>query len=40
MKVQNAAQDPIYFDHCNPETLGNILHTQHKIANCLKKRGD
>ena len=40
MKARNTVEEPIYFDHCNPEALENILTTQHKITNFLKKRGD
>ena len=39
-KVKNTAEEPIYFDHYNPEDLENILTTQRKITNFLKKRGD
>jgi len=40
MKVKNTVEEPIYFDHYDPEALENILSTQHKITNFLKKRGD
>jgi len=40
MKVQNTDEEPIYFDHYDPEALTRILDTQHKITNYLKKRGD
>ena len=40
MKVQNAKDEPIHFDHYNPEALANILDTQHKITNFMKQRGD
>ena len=40
MKVRNAAEEPIYLDHYDPEALANILETQRKITNVLKKRGD
>jgi len=40
MKVKHTTEDPIYFDHYDPEALANILETQHKITNFLKKRGD
>ena len=39
-KVKHTAEEPIYFDHYDPEALANILETQHKITNFLKKRGD
>ena len=40
MKVRHTAEEPMYFDHYDPEALANILETQHKITNFLKKRGD
>ncbi len=40
MKVRHTAEEPIYFDHYDPDSLGNILETHHKITNVLKKRGD
>jgi len=40
MKVKNTTEEPIYFDHYDPEALANILETQHKITNFMKKRGD
>ena len=40
MKVRHTAEEPIYFDHYDPEALATILETQHKITNFLKKRGD
>ena len=40
MKVKHTAEEPIFFDHYNPDALANILDTQHKITNFLKKRGD
>ena len=39
MKVRHTAEEPIYFDHYDPQALANILETQHKITT-LKKRGD
>ena len=39
-KVSHTAEEPIYFDHYDLEALANILDTQHKTTNCLKKRGD
>ena len=32
MKVQHTEEEPIYFDHYDPEALANILETQHKIT--------
>ena len=40
MKVRHSIEEPIYFDHYDPDALANILDTQHKITNFLKKRGD
>jgi hypothetical protein len=40
MKVRHTIEEPIYFDHYDPDSLANILETQHKITNFLKKRGD
>ena len=37
MKVRNTAEEPIYFDHYDPEALANTLETQHKITNLLKR---
>ena len=39
MKVSHTAEEPIYFDHYDPDALANILETQRKITNFLKKRG-
>ena len=40
MKVQHSEEEPIYFDHYDPEALATILETQHKITTFFKKRGD
>ena len=40
MKVKNTVEEPLYFDRYDPDALANILETQHKITNFLKKRGD
>ena len=40
MKVQHTEEEPIYFDHYDPEALATILETQHKITTFLKMRGD
>ena len=32
MKVRHTAEEPIYFDHYDPEALATILETQHKIT--------
>ena len=40
MNVKHTKEEPIYFDHYDPEALTHILETQHKSTNFLKKRGD
>ena len=40
MKVQHTEEEPIYFDHYDPEALHDILDTQHKITQYMKNRGD
>ncbi len=40
MQVRHTKEEPIYFDHYDPEALANILEAQAKITNFLKKRGD
>jgi hypothetical protein len=40
MEVRHTDEEPIYFDHYDPDALGRILDTQHKITHYLKKRGD
>ena len=40
MKVRYTAEEPICFDHYDPEALAKILETQHKITTFLKQRGD
>ena len=37
MKVQHTEEEPIYFDHYNPEDLEKIIHTQHKVIEFQKK---
>jgi hypothetical protein len=37
MKVRHTIEEPIYFDHDDPDSLSNILETQHKITNFLKR---
>ena len=37
MKVRHTAEEPIHFDHYDPEALATILETQHKITT-FKKR--
>ena len=38
MKVVHSDEEPIYFDHYDPEALSNIIEVQHKITNYLKKQ--
>ena len=40
MKVQHTEEEPIYFDHYDPDALHDILDTQHKIAQYMNNRGD
>ena len=40
MKVQHTKEEPIYFDHYDPDALADILETQHKVTDFLKKRGE
>lgn len=39
MKVQHTEEEPIYFDHYNPEDLIKIINTQHKVIDYQKKHG-
>ena len=38
MNVQNTKEDPIYFDHYDPENLHKIINTQHKVIDYMKKQ--
>ena len=38
MKGKHTDDDPIYFDHYDPEALHDILDTQHKITDYTKKK--
>ena len=38
MKVQNTKEDPIYFDHYDPESLHKIIDTQHKVIEYMKNQ--
>ena len=38
MKVQNTKEEPIYFDHYDPEALEHIIKTQHKVIEFQKKQ--
>ena len=40
MKVQHTEEEPIYFDHYDPDAIHDILDTQHKITQYMKNRGD
>jgi hypothetical protein len=37
MKVKDSKDEPIYFDHYDPVALENIITTQHKLAEYMKK---
>lgn len=39
MKVKHTDEEPIYFDHYDPEDLHTIIETQHKITDYMKKQG-
>jgi hypothetical protein len=39
LKVKHTDEDPLYFDHYDPVALENIVRTQHKIAEHMKKQG-
>ena len=38
MKVQHTEDEPIYFDHYDPEALYNIIHTKQTIIEYQKKQ--
>ena len=38
MNVQNTKEEPIYFDHYDPQNLNNIIDTQHKVIDYMKNR--
>ena len=38
MKVKHSDEEPIYFDHYNPEALLRIITTQHKVIEFQKKQ--
>jgi hypothetical protein len=38
MKVQHSKEEPVYFDHYDPVALDNIITTQHKLAEYMKKQ--
>jgi ABC-type oligopeptide transport system ATPase subunit len=37
MNVQNTKEEPIYFDHYDPQNFNNIIDTQHKVIDYMKK---
>jgi GTPase SAR1 family protein len=37
MKVKHTDEEPIYFDHYDPEALHKIIDTQHKVIDYMKK---
>ena len=38
MRVQDTKEEPIYFDHYDPEALEHIIKTQHKVIEFKKKQ--
>ena len=38
MKVRDTKEEPIYFDHYDPEALEHIIKTQHKVIEFQKKQ--
>ena len=38
MQVKHTKEDPIYFDHYDPVALEQIIDTQHKVADYMKKQ--
>ena len=38
MNVQNTKEEPIYFDHYDPQNFNNIIDTQHKVIDYMKKQ--
>ena len=38
MKVKHTDEDPIYFDHYDPDALAEIIDAQRKITNYMKKQ--
>ena len=38
MKVIHSDEEPIFFDHYNPEDLQNVIDTQHKISKYMKEK--
>ena len=38
MQVSHTDDDPLYFDHYDPDALAKVIDTQHKITNYMKKQ--
>ena len=38
MKVEHTDKEPLFFDHYSADALNNIIETQHKIIDYLKKQ--
>jgi len=38
MNVQNTKEEPIYFDHYDPQNFNNIIDTQHNVIDYMKKQ--
>ena len=38
MNVQNTKEEPIYFDHYDPQNLNIIIDTQHKVIDYKKNK--
>ena len=38
MKVVDSKDDPVYFNSYDPVALQNIIYTQHKVAEYMKKK--
>jgi tRNA A37 threonylcarbamoyladenosine biosynthesis protein TsaE len=38
MKVTHTDEEPIYMDHYDPDVLADIIDTQHKITDYMKKQ--
>ena len=38
MKVEHTEKEPLFFDHYSADALNNIIETQHKIIDYLKKQ--
>jgi Cdc6-like AAA superfamily ATPase len=38
MKVKHTDDEPIYFEHYDPEQLNKIIDTQHKVIDYMKKK--